>query len=60
MSIMKKNYIKPNSLAIDLVVEDSMMLTASGKQELPEGGHDDVILESNKGGWSSEDWSDAE
>ena len=57
---MKKNYIKPNSLAIDLVVEDSMMLTASGKQELPDSGNDNIIFESNKGGWSSEDWSDAE
>ena len=57
---MKKNYIKPDSLAIDLVVEESMMLTASGKQELPNKGNNDIIFESNRGGWSSEDWSDAE
>ena len=60
---MKKTYITPNSLAIDLVVEDSMLLAASangGSEKLPGGGSDDIIFESNKGGWNSEDWSNAE
>ena len=56
-----KKYIKPESKAISLFVENNVMLTASeanNHKYNPDGSDTDYGTQfSEKGGWSSDDWT---
>ena len=59
---MKNNYIAPLSTAFDIQTEGVIATSEiNGMSPITpgEGEHNGEFL-SNRGGWSSEDWSDAE
>ncbi len=53
---MKKTYITPETYALEMIAQESMLLTASGKETIPSEGNDNVEFESKKRGWSAENW----
>lgn len=53
---MKKTYITPETYALEMIAQESMLLTASGKENTDVSAEDNVTFESKKRGWSSDNW----
>ena len=53
---MKKTYIIPETYTLEIVARESMLLTASNKESVDVEGEDNVVFESQKRGWSAENW----
>lgn len=55
---MRKKYVSPQSVAISLIAEDSVLLATSlGKHE-SEAAQMSNEIGSHSGGWNSTDWTD--
>lgn len=54
---MKKTYITPETIALEMIGQESMLLTASGNESTDVTAENNVTFESKKRGWSSDLWN---